>query len=65
MKVYVDNYVGFRGRVIVALVDELGNELDRELVLKFPFGLRIRCWLAACRIRARQRKLAKINKKKV
>lgn len=63
IKAFVDNSLFRRGRVVVALFN--GEvEIDREMVLKSPFLLRIRCRLAARRIKARQRKLGKFNKAK-
>lgn len=63
VKAYVNNDLGFRGRVVVAMFDEIGKETDRELILKHPFLLRIRCRLALRRMRVRQRKLAKFNER--
>lgn len=56
--VSIDNEIGRRGRVVVSLIDN-AEEMDRELVLKHPFLLRLRVLLAAKRIVHRHRKLEK------
>jgi hypothetical protein len=60
---YVNNDLGFRGRVVVAMYNGEGKEVDREMVFKHPFLLRIRCRLALRRLLVRQRKIAKFNAK--
>jgi hypothetical protein len=57
-KAFIDNTIGVRGRVVVT-----DDKTDREVILKTPFLLRVRCWLAARRIAKRARKLAKFNKR--
>lgn len=63
VKTYVNNDLGFRGRVVVGLFNAEGKEVDREILFKHPCGLRIRCRLALGRMMRRQRKLAKFNER--
>lgn len=63
VKVYVNNDLGFHGRVVVGLFDGEGKEIDREIVFKHPCLLRMRCRFALRRMRVRQRKIAKFNAK--
>jgi len=59
-KAYTDNTIGLLGRVVVLDPD---HKEDREVVLKHPFLLRVRCWLAMWRLVRRTRKLNKFNKR--
>jgi hypothetical protein len=56
-RAYTDNELN---RVVVLNPDD---KTDREVILKHPFLLRVRCWLAAGRIKRRERKLNKFNKR--
>lgn len=56
-KVSLDPDKGIRGRLIVALVDGKGKQLDHEVIIKHPFMLVFRMRLATMRINRRQRKI--------
>lgn len=58
-KAYLDSELGRDGKVVVT-----DDKTDKEvLFIKHPCLLRLRCWLAARRIRVRARKIAKFNKR--
>lgn len=59
--VHIDNSIGMRGRVVVSMVSEGGEVLDRELVFKHPAGLRMRIKAAWRRMKRRAKKLAKLK----
>jgi len=61
-KITIDNKIGRRGRVVVSLMDG-AKVLDREIVLKHPFLLRIRIRLAMRRLRVRARKIGRMKEK--
>ena len=60
---YVNNDLGFHGRVVVGMFNGEGKEVDREILWKRPFLLRLRCLLALRRMMRRQRKIAKFNER--
>ena len=62
-EVKIDNSIGMRGRVVVSMVSEGGEVVDRELVFKHPAGLRVRIAMAWNRMKRRQKKLAKVKLK--
>ena len=61
VKFHIDNSIQVRGRAVAVLVDANGLEIDREIFLKHPFLFRIRGALAARRVRARHRKMGKLQ----
>lgn len=57
-----DFSIGIRGRVVIEMINANGDVVDREFVLKHPFGLRFRLALALRRLRVRNRKMLKFAK---
>ena len=58
---YVNNDLGFRGRVVVGMFNSEGKEVDREILWKHPCMLRLRCRKALIRMLKRQRKIERFN----
>lgn len=57
MKILFDHSKGIRGRMILMWVDDAGQEIDREILLKHPLLLRLRLYKAMLRMKRRQEKM--------
>jgi|LakMenEpi03Aug12_release.lakeMendotaPanAssembly.Ray.scaffolds.fasta_scaffold6482800_1 hypothetical protein len=62
-KIDFDWSKGIRGRLVLALVGDDGEIVDKEIMLKHPLLLRIRLRMAMRRIIRRQRKIRKFLKR--
>lgn len=58
-KVDFDWSKGIRGRLVLVLIGDDGQAVDKEILLKHPLLLRIRLRMAMRRIIRRQRKIRK------